>query len=237
MIVAARPSVGKSAFALDLAETAARAGHKTLVFSLEMQNEELAERLAARRSGVPMGKLIDRTLSDDDTAQIAAACDGLSRLPLQFCDRSNTTTSQIRQAARATKGLELLVVDYAGLLRADRKSENRNFELGQISRDLKNLASELRVPVVLLCQLNRSVDEMTEPTPAALRDSGELEQNASKILFLWKVDRENGIIGVSVAKNRRGRTGSVQMVFDGSQMRFTELTQKVPAPKKREGFL
>ena len=132
----------------------------------------------------------------------------------------------------------LIVVDYLGLMAAERKADSRNLELGQISRDLKNLSCELRIPVVAAAQLNRSVNETERPTLLSLRDSGELEQNASKAIFLWKID-EDGTVGVSVAKNRRGRTGVVQFRFDGAHQRFTELsTPYIEKPHQRKkGFL
>jgi replicative DNA helicase len=123
-----------------------------------------------------------------------------------------------------------------------RAKENRNLELGSISRDLKKIAAELDIPILMLCQLNRDVDEMTMPELRHLRDSGELEQNANKILFLWKIDEEQQTVGVSVAKNRQGKKGIVQMIFDGEHMRFLERYEDIPLPdyrrrrSKREEF-
>ena len=122
------------------------------------------------------------------------------------------------------------------LLQSTQRYDSRNLEVGAISRQLKVLATELRIPVVVLCQLNRTQDETEEPGLMSLRDSGELEQNANKIVFLWKIDRETGTIGVKVAKNRRGRTGIVLMDFDGSHMKFTELTEDYTRPVKKRGW-
>ena len=103
---------------------------------------------------------------------------------------------------------------------------------------MKNLASELQIPIIAAAQLNRGVDATERPTLLSLRDSGELEQNGSKVLFLWRID-EDGTVGVSVAKNRRGRQGVVQMSFDGSHQKFTELSEpyREPEKKRRGGFL
>lgn len=120
---------------------------------------------------------------------------------------------------------------------SDRKyPQNRNQELGAISRDLKNLAGELDIPIIGLSQLNRNADEKTEPALADLRDSGELEQNASKVIFLWQINRlTDGTkeVGVSVAKNRRGRTGAVKMEFDGSHMNFQEISNLQQSEQKQ----
>lgn len=238
VIVGARPGVGKSAFLLDLAETAARGGNETLFVSLEMLAGELTERLLTRRSGLTLDELIDRNLPEAKWNEIASVTSRISNLPLHFLDNPHCTVSSIRKAAATIPQLRLIFIDYIALMAAERKADSRNLELGQISRDLKNLSCELRVPIVAAAQLNRGVNENDRPTLAALRDSGELEQNASKALFLWKID-EDGTRGVSVAKNRRGRTGVVQMHFDGAHQRFTELSEPYREPEKRErrGFL
>lgn len=238
IIVGARPGVGKSAFLLDIAESAARAGNETLFVSLEMSASELTERLLARRSMATMDNLIDRDLNDETWTDIAAVSNRLERLPLHFWDKPAVTVSKIRGAAATIQNLHLIVIDYLGLMQADRRADSRNLELGQISRDLKNLASELQIPIVAAAQLNRGVNDTDRPTLLSLRDSGELEQNGSKVLFLWRID-DSGTIGVSVAKNRRGRQGVVQMTFDGAHQKFTELSEpyREPEKKRRGGFL
>ena len=236
VLIGARPGVGKSAFALDLATYAARSGHEVLIYSLEMLSDELAERLMARKSRVTLDKLIDKQLSDEDLTDLAAASSSLSQLPITICDSPNVTVQKIRAQARTIKGLELIIVDFMTLLQSTQRYDSRNLEVGAISRQLKILATELRIPIVVLCQLNRTQDETEEPGLMSLRDSGELEQNANKILLLWKIDCDTGTIGVKVAKNRRGRTGIVQMGFDGSHMRFTELTEDYVRPVKKRGW-
>lgn len=238
ILVGARPAVGKSAFLLDLAETAARSGNETLFVSLEMLAGELTERLLARRGSVTLDELIDRNgMTEAKWNAIASATSWIGSLPLYFLDSPYCTVSRVRAAAATIPDLRLIVIDYLGLMQAERRTESRNLELGQISRDLKNLSCELRVPIVAAAQLNRGVNENERPTLAALRDSGELEQNASKALFLWMID-EDGTRGCSVAKNRRGRTGVVQMRFDGAHQRFTELSEPYCEEKQqRRGFL
>ena len=156
VIIGARPGVGKSAFLLDIAESAARAGNETLFVSLEMSASELTERLLARRSAATMDQLIDRDV-ESNWDSIAAASTRLERLPLHFWDKPAATVSKIRGAAATIQNLRLIVIDYLGLMQADRRADSRNLELGQISRDLKNLASELQIPIVAAAQLNRGV--------------------------------------------------------------------------------
>ena len=119
------------------------------------------------------------------------------------------------------------MVDFLTLMKSGQQEQNRNLEVGAISRNLKLLAMELKIPIIAISQLNRSFTDTDKPGLSALRDSGELEQNANKVIFLWNIDREAGIKGVSVAKNRQGRCGEVQMRFDGDKMRFTELTEEI----------
>ena len=165
------------------------------------------------------------------------AANVLSSLPIIVNDETNVAPSKVRTEALEIGDAELIIVDYVGLMESDggkRAKENRNLELGSISRDLKKLAGELDIPVLMLCQLNRDVDEMTMPELRHLRDSGELEQNANKILFLWKIDEDLQTVGVSVAKNRQGKKGIVQMLFDGEHMRFLERYEDLSLPDYRK---
>ena len=146
--------IGKSAFLLDLAESAARSGNETLFVSLEMSAAELTERLLARRSMATMDNLIDRDLNDETWGDIAAVSNRLERLPLHFWDKPAVTVSKIRGAAATIQNLRLIVVDYLGLMQADRRADSRNLELGQISRDLKNLASYVMLHAARIQEAN-----------------------------------------------------------------------------------
>ena len=237
LILAARPGVGKSAFAMQIAENVARQGKKVLVYSMEMKGEELTERLMANHSGVPMDHIIQHEFDKQDWSGLVDAAGFLNNLPIIINDETNVAPSKVRTEALEIGDAELIIVDYVGLMESDggkRAKENRNLELGSISRDLKKLAGELDIPILMLCQLNRDVDEMTMPELRHLRDSGELEQNANKILFLWKIDDEQQTVGVSVAKNRQGKKGIVQMLFDGEHMRFLERYEDLPLPDYRK---
>lgn len=244
IILAARPAVGKSAFAWTIAANVAKSTGKVVqVYSLEMEATALGEREMARWTrSVTMNDLIDKgfeNCQDERRLQeLAEAYTYGSRLPIYIDDSPNVKPSKVRSQALTQRDLGLIVVDYGGLMEADRKLESRNLELGAISRAMKNLAKELSVPVLFLAQLNRSVKDMQKPTLEALRDSGELEQNANKVLFIWNIDKSNRTVGVSVAKNRRGDCGEVVMRFDGAHMRFTETEERYEEPVKtrRGGF-
>lgn len=234
-IIGARPGVGKSAFALHLAATAAQSGKRVLFFSLEMTADEIAERLIARNSTATLDTLIDGTKDVQRVREIGDVCKSLSSLPLTICDQPDISIAQVRAKARMLPDLSMIIVDYLGLMQTQRR-DNRNLELGELSRSLKNLASELKIPIVALSQLNRGTDETEQPSLRSLRDSGELEQDAGKIILLWNIDRTTDTVGVSVAKNRRGATGIVQMHFDGSHMRFYELESEYIPPKPKRIF-
>ena len=239
VIVAARPAAGKSIWAQCVAMNVARTGKSVLLYSLEMSDEELGERIIAGASGVQLDKITDHTLDEQAWKRLSEACQYLYDLPLIINDDPGVTTSKIRAEARTTKNLGLIIIDFMTLMKSEGKYDSRNLEVGAISRELKLLAMELNIPIIVLSQLNRSVSDTDRPTLAALRDSGELEQNANKVIFLWNIDIEQGIKGVAVAKNRQGRCGAVQMRFVGDQMRFVEMRadeevwSKTTPPRRR----
>ena len=227
IIIGARPSVGKTAFALDLAVSAAKQGHKTLFYSMEMTSEELVQRLLSTYSGVQLSQIIDGQMDDNELLEYVQAGARISGLPVLIEDASNVTVETIRTKAIEEQDVKIIFVDYIGLLQSTKNYQNRNYELGAMSRDLKNLAMELKIPIVVLAQLNRNVNSDQEPNLSDLRDSGELEQNANKVIFLWNIDEEEGIRGVKVAKNRNGRIGTVQMNFDGEHQKFIERSEDI----------
>ena len=135
--------------------------------------------------------------------------------------------------------LGLIIVDYLQLLQPDHMAEKREVEVSEMSRGLKALAMELKIPVIAMSQLNRIRGDDEKPTLRELRESGSLEQDANKVLLLWNIDKDHNIVGCNVAKNRRGKTGVVQFVFDGSHMTFCELAEEYVEPegKRKNGFL
>lgn len=227
-VVGARPGVGKTAFAISLAVNAAKRGHKVLIYSLEMLADEVVERMIAQ-NGVTMDELIDMDAQNAATMRkMNGASANISSLPIFINDDPSTTVSRIRAQAAQIPDLHMIIVDFLTLMRSDRRYDNRNLEVGAISRELKLLAAELQIPVIALAQLSRNKDEDEMPTLRDLRDSGEIEQNANKVMLLWNADKESGMVGLYIAKNRRGATGQVCFRFDGSHMLFTELPHEVP---------
>lgn len=237
VILAARPGVGKSAFAQDIAENVAKKGKKIVIYSMEMKGDELSERWIAKTSGVEMDSILKRKFEESEIKKISDSFEYLSALPISVCDEANVSPDRVRRDMMNMDGVEMVIVDYVGLMEAnDRKKgfESRNLELGAISRELKKLAVELDIPILMLCQLNREIDDKQQPGLRHLRDSGELEQNANKVIFLWNIDEDSQTVGVSVAKNRQGRKGIVQMHFDSAHMRFTEMEYDMDLPEAKE---
>lgn len=239
IVIAARPGVGKTAFMLDLASTAAKNGYETLVFSMEATGEEIAERLVARYSRVPMDKLIDNKLEVDDWKEISKTAAVLGSYPLTLVDDPFMSTATIRAIARSMPNLKLICVDYLTLMQSTRRFEKRYQEIGAMTRELKMLAMELKIPIVVLSQLNRDKDETQMPSLRDLRESGDIEQDANKIIFLWKLDETETLagkeikVGVRIAKNRRGKTGVVVFKFYGDHMWFIETDEKYEAKRQR----
>jgi len=236
VIVAARPSVGKTSFALNVAEHAAVKERRTVgVFSLEMSKEQLVLRLLSSVSNIDSQRLRTGFLEELDFARIAPAMNALSEAPIYIDDTPNISTMELRTKARrlqAEAGLDLVVVDYLQLMQASTQSRdsNRVQEVSEISRGLKALARELSVPVIALSQLSRQPEmrESKEPRLSDLRESGAIEQDADLVMFLWR-DKERGhedqdadgeVMNLKLAKHRNGPTGEIQLWFRKRQTRF-----------------
>lgn len=228
ILIGARPSVGKTSFSLELARSVAQKGHKVQFYSLEMTAKELGQRYLSNMSMVPLTKILRNEMNDDDIVRYVQAGARFSEIPLIIEDSTNLTVEKIRAEAMREPEVHAIFIDYIGLMHTSEKHDNRNYELGAISRSLKSLAMELEIPIIVMAQLNRNVQPGEEPHLSDLRDSGELEQNANKVIFLWNVDAEQGIRGVKVAKNRSGETGTVQMNFDGAHQKFIERSEDIP---------
>ena len=239
VIIAARPSMGKTAFALNVIENAALSNPEwlekspsCLLFSLEMGRQQLVSRMLCSRARVEGHRLRTGRLPAEDRAELTNAADELSRARIFIDDTSSLTMMSLRARARrlkAKEGLDLVVVDYLQLLTFPR-SESRQQEISNISRSLKGLARELEIPVVALAQLSRQVELRDPPRPqlADLRESGSIEQDADVVLLLYRPeyyikyrDEENlGVAEVICAKQRNGPTGTVKLQFFNSTMRF-----------------
>ena len=238
IVLAARPKVGKTAFALSVAENVAKSGKKVVFFSQEMLSCELCERILSKNSGVSMTKLINKNLSQDEIKLLEKTLDILKSRELIINDSSGISVNDIRMSCKMLKNLGLIVIDYLQLMHSGSgKCENRNQEIGKISRDLKKLATDLNVPILCLSQLNRTSGENQKPSPSEIRDSGEVEQNCNKLMLMWCVSKNEGskTIGLDVALNRRGGTGTVLLNFCGDRMKFTELESKYKENKESSG--
>ena len=236
IVVAARPSVGKTSFALNIAEHAAVREKKTVgVFSLEMSKEQLVLRLLSSVANIDSKRLRSGFLEELDFARIAPAMNDLSEASLYIDDTPNITSMELRTKARrlqAESGLDLVIVDYLQLMQATttNRDANRVQEVREISRGLKALARELSMPVIALSQLSRQPEmrESKEPRLSDLRELGAIEQDADLVVFLYRekekvgeeADLDGEVINVKLAKHRNGPTGDIQLWFRKSQTRF-----------------
>ena len=237
IILAARPSMGKTAFALNIARNVAL--HEKIpvaVFSLEMSKEQLSMRLLTSEAKIDSTRLKSGFISPEDWESATGAAGILNSLPIFIDDTPNISSLGIRTRARRLKkehGLGLIIVDYLQLMKAPFRSERRDLEIAEISRNLKALAKELNIPILALSQLNRMLEQRNNKRPllSDLRESGALEQDADIVSFIYRDEVYNkeednpnkGKAEIIVAKNRNGATGTAYMHFKGQYTRFEEL--------------
>lgn len=234
IIIAARPSMGKTTFAMNLCENAAMIYNKpVLIFSLEMPVEQIMIRMLASLSRVNQTHIRTGQLNDEDWARISSTINILlKKKNIYIDDSSGLTPSEVRSRSRKiyreNKGLSLIMIDYLQLMRVPSLSENRTLEIAEISRTLKSLAKELQVPIIALSQLNRSLEQRADKRPvnSDLRESGSLEQDADLVIFIYRdeVYNENsdlkGIAEIIIGKQRNGPTGTIRLTFNGHWSRF-----------------
>lgn len=236
IVIAARPSMGKSALEGSIAATAAKAGNHVLRFNLEMPEVQSWQRLVALDTGLPFERIRDGSLSDNDWQRFGRAIAELSDLPMWIDDTSALTPQQLHSKARRMYaehgGLDLVTVDYLGLMTVESSKQNRTQEVGEISRALKSLAKSLDIPVVALAQLNRSCEMRGDKRPqlSDLRDSGDIEQDADVVIFIYRDDYYNeettdrpNVAELNVAKHRNGPTGIVDLYFQKQSIAFKNL--------------
>ena len=250
VVLAARPGMGKTAFALQIAHHFAINGRTALVCSQEMQSTQLIDRAIALAGRVNLGKVLDGTMDDDEMSRYNRAIGELHDAPLILDEQGSLRLDDVRRKARKVKakhGLSLVVIDYLQLMAGD--GENRTREVTQITGGLKSLAKELRIPIIALSQLNRKVEERPNKRPVAadLRESGSIEQDADVIAYLYRDEYYNdqspykGLAELGVLKNRQGDpNGFVPLTFRGEFTRFDSMFGAWPSensdrPKKR-GF-
>lgn len=237
ILLAARPGMGKTSFALNIARNAACTSKKTVAFfSLEMSKEQLASRLLSTEALISGTKLRTGKLNDEEWSRLIPASDVLSKAELYLDDTPGITITEMKSRLRRLRNLDLVVIDYLQLMGSGRRIDNRVQEISEITRNLKILAKEMNVPVITLSQLSRASEQRTDHRPqlSDLRDSGSIEQDADIVLFLYRegyyseksaeqaaptADMNSG--ECIVAKNRHGEAKSVKLHWQGEFMRFT----------------
>ncbi len=234
VIVAARPSMGKTTFAMNLCEHAAMNEDKpVLIFSLEMPSEQIMMRMLASLGRVDQTKIRTGQLNDDDWARVSSTMGIMMEQGKMYIDDGSGLTptevrSRARRVAREHGGLSMIMVDYLQLMQVPALSDNRTLEIAEISRSLKALAKELQCPVVALSQLNRSLEQRADKRPvnSDLRESGSIEQDADLIMFIYRDEvyhpdtAEKGLAEIIIGKQRNGPIGKVPLTFQGQFSRF-----------------
>lgn len=237
IIIAARPGMGKTSFAMNIATNVARRAEKEVVtFNLEMSKEQIATRILSTEALVESNTLRNGRISGDDWVKLATSAGYLSTLPLFIDDTASMTVQQMKAKLRRTKNLGLVIIDYLQLMESTSRSDNRVTVISEITRQLKVMAKELNVPVILLSQLSRAVESRTDKRPmlSDLRESGSIEQDADIVLFLYreayynKESQRQNISECIVAKNRHGETGTVELIWDGQFTRFSNPDYNAP---------
>ena len=226
VVIAARPGVGKSAFVGNLAVKFSLTGYKTALFSMEMSREQIMNRILASVGQIPHDFLVKNSVFGKYAEELGKAANMVyNRCRLEIDDKSCLTAGEIKRKSIKAKA-DVVIIDYLQLMKSARKYESKVNEVAEITRDLKIMAGDLNVPVILLSQLNRDVEKRAgqRPVLSDLRDSGSIEQDANSIIFLSKVDRndQNSDILADVAKNRNGSTGQVIFRFDRNVQTFRE---------------
>jgi len=235
VLIAARPSMGKTTFALNIAENAAlRSGKSVAVFSLEMSKEQLAYKLLCSQAHVDMLKLRTGNLDDKDWENIAKASGPLAAAKIFIDDTAGITVMEMRSKCRRLKiehGIDLIMIDYLQLMSGGKGSESRQQEVSEISRSIKALAKEMECPVIALSQLSRAPEQRTDHRPmlSDLRESGSIEQDADLVMFLYrdeyydKETEEKNVGECIIAKQRNGPTGTVKLAWLGQFSKFGNL--------------
>ena len=240
IVIAARPGVGKSTLALDIARSAAIHHHMaTVFFSLEMSRTELAMRILSAEGKISMGRLKKGDLDTEGWTNLATLQGRIDSAPLFIDDSPNMTLMEIRAKCRRLKqrnDLKLVVLDYLQLMSSGKKVESRQQEVSEFSRSLKLLAKELDVPVIALSQLNRGSEQRTDKRPMVsdLRESGSIEQDADMVILLYREDMYNpdsdrvGEADMIIAKHRGGPTRTIPLAFSGKYSRFNNMANEAP---------
>lgn len=239
VLIAARPAMGKTSFALNIAHSVSRKTMEPVaVFSLEMSKEELVNRLWSSETFVELAKIQTADMGERQWLQLAEGMDVLSKLPIYIDDSGECTVAEMKAKCRrlkSKKGLSLVIIDHIQLMKSSRRTDNRQNEVSEISRMIKIMAKDLDVPVIVLSQLNRSVESRVGNRPALsdLRESGAIEQDADVVMLLYRDDYYNketdkpGIAECIIAKHRNGSTGVVELKWLAEYTKFAGLEKKL----------
>ena len=237
-MIGARPAMGKTSFALNMATNVAlQSKKKVLFFSLEMSKEQLAQRVLSTQARVSSHKMRTGDLSQDEWTRLGMATDVLSSCELYFDDTSTITVPEMKAKIRKMKGVDCVFVDYLGLIHSGKRTENRVQEVSEITRSLKLMAKDLKIPVVVCSQLNRGPEgkgKNHRPQLAELRESGSIEQDADIVMLLYRSeyyadgDDDNdepkpNEVEVIVAKNRHGEVRTIKLAWNGEFTVFTSI--------------
>ncbi len=240
ILIGARPAMGKTSFALNLAQNITmNARKKCIFFSLEMTKEQLAERLLSAQAGVESQKLKTGELTNDEWVRLGNAAGQFNDVELYLDDTSSITVPEIKSRTRRMKNVDCIIIDYLGLVSSATKKENRVQEVSEITRNLKMMAKDLKIPVVCCAQLSRGTEghgKNHKPQLSDLRESGSIEQDADIVMFLYREDYYRNEVDedkqddidankteLIVAKNRHGATGTIEMTFDKEFTRFRSI--------------
>ena len=240
ILIGARPAMGKTSFALNLAQNITMGARKRcLFFSLEMTKEQLAERLLASQAGIESQKFRTGELSEDEWIRLGNALSSFHDVELYLDDTSSITVPEIKSIVRRLKNVDCVIIDYLGLVQSAVHKENRVQEVSEITRNLKMMAKDLEIPVICCAQLSRGTEgrgKTHTPQLSDLRESGSIEQDADIVMFLYRPDyyrsemseeeRENvdeNLTELIVAKNRHGGVGTIQLTFDKEFTRFRSI--------------
>lgn len=223
-IIGARPGVGKTTFSLQIADKIASKNKKVVYISLEMSEEQMIQKILAKRARINSRKIRNGDLKEEEIEKIGIVCGEISELPLSILTKANTI-QQIEMEARKMKNknkLDLLIIDYLQLVRNIGNFKSREQEVADISRTLKLLSLELEIPIIALCQLNRNASR-NEPTLADIRESGSIEQDADNVIFLYQEDPESNMVIVDLQKQRAGNTGKTMLKFNKINSEFINI--------------
>ncbi len=239
ILIAARPGMGKTSFALNIATNVAKYYDKDIaVFSLEMSSDQLVSRILSSEARIPSEAMRTGKLSSEQWVQLAACADILAKTNIYLDDTAGITVNEIKAKARRLKNLGLIVIDYLQLMSSGRRTENRVQEISQMTRGLKIMAKELNVPLILLSQLSRAIEQRSEHKPmlSDLRESGSIEQDADIVMFLYSdyyydkdVTKAN-LAKCALEKNRHGQTGVIDLHWMGEFTKFSDLEVYRDAP-------